>query len=137
MGDDKVELRYGEWEARRTIYLDGRAAPAGAPPSRLGHSVGRWDGDTFIVDTTAVAANVAWLDLLTPFEHSDELRVSERYTRSEDGKMLWMTATLTDPKTLREPLVVKKPWRWAPESQITSYTDCERPVGVKTGVSRP
>ena len=41
-GNDRIELRYGEWDARRTVYLDGRPRPAGQAPSVMGHSVGRW-----------------------------------------------------------------------------------------------
>ena len=53
-GNDRIELRYGEWDARRTIYLDGRKRPANQAPSLLGHSVGRWDGDRLVVETSGV-----------------------------------------------------------------------------------
>ena len=39
-GKDRVELRYGEWAARRTVYIDGRKIPANIKSSRLGYSVG-------------------------------------------------------------------------------------------------
>ncbi len=91
-GNDRIELRYGEWDARRTIYLDGRKRPDNQAPSLLGHSLGRWDGDTLVVETSGIAANIAsWSALI---EHSDQLRVVERYTRSQDGKTLLLTATM-------------------------------------------
>jgi hypothetical protein len=125
-GNDRIELRYGEWAARRTIYLDGRKRPANQAPSLLGHSVGRWDGNTLVVETSGIAANIAsWAGLV---EHSDQLRVIERFTRSQDGKTLLLTATMVDPWSLREPVVMKKIWRWAPEQQIAPYEDCERPT---------
>jgi hypothetical protein len=125
-GSDRIELRYGEWDARRTIYLDGRKRPANQAPTRLGHSVGRWEGDALIVETSGVAASLAsWGGLVA---HSNQLRVMERYTRSQDGKTLLLTATIEDPASLREPLVLKKIWRWAPEQQIAPYVDCERPT---------
>jgi hypothetical protein len=65
------------------------------------------------------------------FQHSDRLTIVERYSRSGDGKTLWMTATFTDPITLREPLVLKRLWRWAPESTITPYDQCEIPTEIK------
>lgn len=134
-GTDRLELRYGEWDGRRTIDLGGRPRPANQAPAAMGHSVGRWDGDTLVIETSAVAANIIMLpDLSAMGEHSDQLRVVERYSRSEDGSMLLLTATLEDPRTLREPLVLKKIWRWAPEQQITPYEDCERPTEVKRGV---
>jgi len=48
------------------------------------------------------------------------LRIGERYSRSKDGKLL-LTATIEDPWGLKEPLVLKKVWRWAPESRIAPY----------------
>jgi hypothetical protein len=132
-GDDRVELRYGEWEARRTIYLDDRRRPANEVPSLLGHSTGRWEGETLVVETSGIAANItAW-----EFEHSDQLRVVERFTRSQDGDTLQLTATMEDPWSLRDPLVVKKIWKWAPDSQITAYDACERPTEFSRGVKQP
>ncbi len=133
LGEDRVELRYGEWDARRTVYMDGRARQERVSPSTMGNSVGRWEGETLVVETSGVAANI------TPwrFEHSEQLRAVERFTRSDDGNTLRLTATLTDPGSLREPLVIKKIWRWAPDSQITPYENCERPAAVTRGVSQP
>ena len=133
-GTDRIELRYGEWDGRRTIYLDGRPRPANQAPNAMGHSVGRWDGETWVVETSGIAANIIMLpDLAAMGEHSDQLRVVERYTRSTDGGALLLTATLTDPRTFPEPLVLKKIWRWAPEQQITPYEDCERPTEFRKG----
>ena len=132
VSDDQIDLRYGEWEAVRTVYLDGRAAPAG-PPSRLGHSVGRFEGDTLVVETSRVAAGITWWDA----QHSDQLRVVERFTRSDDGDRLMLTATIEDPWGLREPVVAKKIWRWAPDQKITPYDACEPATEFKKGTSEP
>jgi hypothetical protein len=132
-GSDRIELRYGEWDARRTVYLDGRKRPANQAPSVLGHSVGRWDGETLVVETSGVAANITgWRA-----QHSNQLRVIERYTRSNDGDTLLLTATIVDPWSLREPLEVKKIWRWAPDQQITPYENCERPTEFSRRVKQP
>jgi hypothetical protein len=128
-GNDRMELRYGEWDGRRTIYLDGRKPPVNQTPSVMGYSLGRWDGDTLVVETSGVAGNIAWW----PARHSDQLRVVERYNRSKEGNTLLLTATIEDPGSLREPVVVKKIWRWAPEQQIAPYKDCERPTEFKRG----
>ncbi|MBI2185779.1 MAG: hypothetical protein HYU37_01505 [Acidobacteria bacterium] len=136
-GAARLELRYGEWDGRRTIYLDGRR-PGQAAPSAMGHSVGRWEGDAFVVETSGVAGNIIMLpDLQAMGEHSGELRIVERYTRSTDGGSLRLTATLTDARSFRQPLVLKKIWRWAPEQQIAPYDACERPTEVKRGQVRP
>ena len=129
-GNDRIELRYGEWDARRTVYLDGRARPANQAPSAMGYSVGRWDGETLVVETSGIAANrTSW-----NAEHSDQLRVVERFARSKDGNTLLLTATMEDPWSLREPVVIKKIWRWAPDQKITPYVDCKPPTEFKRGV---
>ena len=132
LGPDRMELHYGEWDARRTVFMDGRRPPAGQAPTRLGHSVGRWEGDTLVVESTGIAAN------LTPWRarHSERLRVVERFARSDDGVMLRLTATIEDPWSLREPLVLKRNWRWAPTSIIAPYDDCRPPIAVKKGVAQ-
>lgn len=129
-GEDQIELVYGEWAARRTVYMNGRTRPANQAPTLLGHSVGRWEGDTLVVETSGVTANITGWDA----QHSDQLRVVERFSRSQDGDTLLLTATLEDPWSLREPLVMKKIWRWAPDQTITPYDNCERPTEFSRGV---
>ena len=134
-GNDRIELRYGEWDARRTIHLDRRNRSDKQAPGPMGYSVGRWDGETLVVETSGITANIAsWPDLSATARHSDQLRVLERYTRSKDGNTLQLTATMEDPWSLREPLVFKKIWRWAPNSKVTPYENCERPTEFKRGV---
>ena len=130
IGSDRVELHYGEWDARRTVYLDGRPRPLGQGPTRLGHSTGRWEGDTLLVETTGVAENLT----MWRARHSGQLRVVERFTRSDDGAMLHLTATISDPWSLREPIVIKRNWGWAPRSVIAAYDECKPPIAVKRGV---
>ena len=131
-GSDRIELRYGEWDARRTVHLDGRKRPVNQPPSLLGYSVGHWEGETLVVETSGITANIIFG--ANGAKHSNEVRVVERYTRSKDGNTLLLTATVEDHWTLREPVVLKKIWRWAPESRIVPYKDCERPTEFSKGV---
>jgi len=127
---DRLELRYGEWDAHRMVYMDGRKRPANEPLSRLGYSVGRWEGDTLVIETSGIrASRTPWAS-----EHSDQLQVVERYSRSKDGKVLTLTATMTDPSTFREPVVIKHIWAWAPDQTIAPYDQCEIPTEVKKGV---
>jgi hypothetical protein len=126
--NDIMEFRYGEWDQRRTIHMNSDKRPVNLQPSRLGYSIGRWDGDALVIETSHIAANLAvWTDG-TLVRHSDQLHIVERYTRSEEGKTLSLIATIEDPWSLREPLVFKKMWRWAPESRIDPYKDCENPT---------
>jgi hypothetical protein len=129
-GNDIIELRYGEWDQRRTIHMNADKGAVNQPPSRLGYSVGHWDRDALVIETSHISANLAvWTDG-NLVRHSDQMRIVERYSRSADGKTLNLTASIEEPWSLREPLVFKKMWRWAPESRIDAYKDCEIPTNL-------
>ena len=101
--DDRIEMRYAEWDGRRTVYTDGRTRPADQPASPMGYSVGRYDGTTLVVETFGVKANLAGI-FPAWFTHSDQLKIVERYTRGGDRNRLELTATMEDPGSLRQPL---------------------------------
>ncbi len=137
---DRVELLYGEWTARRTVRL-GSTARRDAPPSPMGQSVGHYEGDTLVIETTSIEANLGPWGVGFPIagasfdgKHSDALHVVERYARSDDGERLTLSATLEDPWALREPITLKKVWRWAPEQEIGPYENCEPPTEFSRGV---
>jgi hypothetical protein len=100
---DRV-MQYFEWAHQyRTIWTDGRVLPnADAEPRWMGYSVGKWDGDTFVVETTGLDART-WLDNLG-HPHTEEMRVQERYTRP-DRSTLKLSFTITDPKYYPQPYV--------------------------------
>jgi len=118
--DDRVTIYYSEWTARRTIYLDGREPPQGLAPSILGYSVGRYDGDTLVVETSAISPDFS----IWSFETTDHLTGIERYSKSADGSRLEIEVTLSDPPTLREPVLMRRAWTWAPGEEIYPY-ECE------------
>ena len=134
-GSDRLEMRYGEWDARRTVYMDGRKRPASEPSSLLGYSVGRWEGETLVIESAGIKAGLIFGS--DGAKHSDQLKIMERYTKSQDGRTLLLTATLDDPSSLREPVVLKKIWSWAPASVIAPYTDCQRPIEFSKSGKRP
>lgn len=91
----------------RLVPTDGRAHRDDVPPAYRGESVGRWDGDTFVVDTTNFTDNT-WISAegrVSP--HSDQLHIVERYRRV-DANTLEIEATLEDPEMLTAPWVVPK-----------------------------
>lgn len=84
----------------RRIWLDGRQHPPGNPdPTAMGHSIGRWEGQTLVVDTRnfkeSPAFQVPW---------SDQLHLIERIRRVRDGNVLEIEVTLEDPVAFTEPL---------------------------------
>jgi hypothetical protein len=78
----------------RQVYTDGRQHPPGLKPTWMGHSIGKWDGDTFIVDTVGIS-DVNWLDRMG-HPHSDKLHLIERFRRVNGNTML-MDMTIDDP----------------------------------------
>jgi hypothetical protein len=86
----------------RSIWADGRKLPDDPDPTWLGTSVGQWDGDSFVVDSTGFDPR-SWLDHFG-YPHSDEMRLQERYRRV-DQNTLELSMTLTDPKAYTKPLV--------------------------------
>ena len=130
--DDRIEIQYGEWDARRTVYIDGRTRPANQPASAMGYSVGHYEGSTLVVETSGVTASITlW------FKHSDQLTAVERYSRSADGTRLELVVTIEDPHSLREALQVKKAWGWAPTEKIYPYENCERPTEFRKAGGQP
>jgi len=84
--------------AVRTIYMEN---PGPAPAdSWMGWSVGRWEGETLVVDVTSLN-DQTWFDRAGNF-HSDALHVIERYTRTGPDHLLY-EATIEDPKTFSRP----------------------------------
>jgi hypothetical protein len=96
-GRDLIVFKMEYFDMYRVVFLDGREHPnASAPHSKSGHSVGRWDGDTLIVDTTHLAAATF---MNNGFNHSDSLHMIERFRVSPDGSTLWLTQLYEDPAT--------------------------------------
>lgn len=89
----------------RQIFLDGRTLPTGDPqPWWFGYSVGRWDGDTLVVETTGLRDN-GWLDVNgSPF--TDQARITERFRRVNVGR-LEIDVTVEDPRAYTKPWTVR------------------------------
>lgn len=91
----------GDAGAHRVIYMDGRPHPPDPIPTWFGHSIGRWDGDTLIVDTVGYNDKF-WIDSRgTP--HTEQMHTVERYTRENWGT-LRNVFTLDDPGAFSRPV---------------------------------
>ena len=98
----------------RQIHTDGRSLPKDPLPSWLGYSTGRWERDTLVVDTAGFNDRT-WLD--TAHQHSEALRVRERFHRRDFGHMD-MEVTVEDPKTLTRSVTIKFTELLYPDSDI-------------------
>jgi len=95
------------YDSFKLIPTDGRKHRDDVAPSYRGDSVGRWEGDVFVVDTTNFNER-NWMHAEgTVSFHSDALHIVERYRRV-DASTLEIEATIEDPKVLTRPWVVPK-----------------------------
>ena len=95
---DLIVMRLEYYDMVRLIFLDGRAhPPANAPHTKVGHSVGRWEGSTLVVDTTHLSASTITNNGLN---HTDKVHVVERFWLGNDGKTLMMLQEFEDPDAL-------------------------------------
>jgi hypothetical protein len=97
----------------RQIFMDGRALEADANPSWMGYSVGRWDGDTLVVESAGFNDRT-WL--LGAYPHTEGLRAVERYRRSDFGH-------LTIEVELRDPTLYAAPWTATIEAELAADTE--------------
>ncbi len=101
-----IRIRAHEYGVERTIYIDNDL-PDERPPSIMGYSAGRWDGDTLVVETT----DIAWNYFFFGFGLGDSVEVVERITLSEDQSRLDYQAVFTDADTFTEPATIDRYWR--------------------------
>jgi hypothetical protein len=88
----------------RQVYTDGRKHPADPQPSWLGYSIGRWEGDWFVIDATGFNDRGVF-DAMGHFS-SEELRVTERFHRRDFFHMA-VEITINDSKTFTKPITLK------------------------------
>ena len=109
---------YEEFNNWRQIFTDGRALPVDPQPAWLGYSVGRWDGDTFVVETAGFN-DKSWLDAGgTP--HSEALRTVERFRRVDFGHME-AEFTFDDPKTFTRPFSAAVKFILLPDTELLEH----------------
>ncbi len=84
----------------RTVYLDGRPHPEDLQPSNYGHSIGRWEGDTLVIDTVGYNEDF-WFER-RGLPHTEALRTVERFTRDNERQITY-TIEVHDPNVYTAP----------------------------------
>jgi hypothetical protein len=129
--DGHLVFQYEEFVLSRDIWMDGREHPAGLAPTPLGHSTGRYEGGTLVVDTVAISAdyysfvrtpNIWWGGF------ADGASAVERYTIKEDPRRLVVELTISDPVTLTRPYEWTKTWLYTPDVELLEDS-CEEVPG--------
>jgi hypothetical protein len=138
-GPNVIVIHYEAITQPRRIYMDGRRHPPADEllPTFNGHSIGRWDGDTLVVDTVGtngrtrplngyVSGSVlsSGVDTAPRLPGSEQLHVSERIRLVGGGQYLEDTINVEDPKTYRKPWSVKRYWQRRPDIDVQEYA-CE------------
>ncbi len=99
----------------RQIFTDGRKLPEDPQPSWLGYSVGKWEGDWFVIETVGFN-DKGPLDAMGHF-HSEAMRLTERIRRRDFGHME-MELTVDDPKTYTQPVTDHVNFRLLPDTEL-------------------
>ena len=102
----------------RTIYMDGRPHPKDIQPSYYGHSIGKWEGDTLVVDTIGFSERV-WIDR-EGSPTTDRLHLTERFTRT-DMNTLKYEVTVDDPAAYTATWTGGFMLRWSPNTELFEY----------------
>ncbi len=114
-------MLFESYHSYRQIFTDGRALPDVIEPAWFGYSVGRWEGDTLVVDTVGVHEKT-WLDD-SGHPHSDAMHIIERFRRIDFGHMA-VQITIDDPKAYTRPWTVSFGWELMPDTELLDWV-CE------------
>jgi hypothetical protein len=113
-----VVILYEAVHSYRQIFTDGRTLPEDPNPAWFGYSIGRWEGDAFIVETAGFNDNV-WLDNAGR-PATESLRVTERFVRKDFGRME-IHITIDDPKTYTKPWSMTLPLTYQADDELIEY----------------
>jgi hypothetical protein len=119
-----------EWQAAsRRVWMDMKAHPdpEELDPTYAGHSIGRWEGDTLVIDTIGIRKDVP-VDFLG-LPHSGNLHVVERIAEKSPG-ILVNTITIDDPLAFTAPWTQTHTYRYRPDLRLQEYTCLENNRGV-------
>jgi len=117
--DNRLTMIYEYQGKVRRIWMDDREHGEFVPPSRMGHSRGRWEGDALIVETDHLEKTVRDFrgELI-----SENATIEERYTISDDGNVLSAVITVNDPENYERPPVRRRQWIKNDSAEIFPYT---------------
>jgi hypothetical protein len=112
----------GSDDPPRQIYTDGRSLPTNPDPTWTGYSVGSWQGDTLVVETTGITTR-AVLDL-SGHPRSEAMRITERFRRRDVGHIDY-EISFDDPKYYTRPFGFETTLRLLPDTDVLEYVCTE------------
>ena len=115
-----VTLRSDDVIDAHQVHLDGRSFPKDLESSWQGYSIGKWEGDTLVIDTLGLN-NKTWLNM---FPHTGKLHITERLRRPDLGH-LEVETTFDDPESFRTPFQTRIVNVLAPDEEVEEYVCAE------------
>jgi hypothetical protein len=137
IGKDEVVMNFDNTgdHVDRIIHMNAKH-PAGVQPSRQGHSIGRWDGETLVIDTIAFEPNPSGLGANVP--SSPGKHTVERLTLTADHTRLRYETTVEDPVYLTGPATLTQQWDHRPDLEFSQDTEgCDKDVAARYRDSLP
>jgi hypothetical protein len=129
--EDEIVMRFDNTgdHVVRTIHM-GAAHPADVQPSRQGHSIGRWDGDTLVIDTIAFEPDPSGLGANVP--SSPGKHTVERLALTADRTRLRYEVTVEDPVYLTGPATLAQQWDHRPDLEFSQDSEpCDNDVAAR------
>jgi len=124
-GEDVAFLRTEYYDTERKVFMDGRDHPEDGERTNHGHSIGHWEGNVLVVDTTLFS------DHPSPYQSGlpsgAQKHVVERYSLNNDGTTLAIEIFLEDPEYLAEPYTASIDWKFTPDLEMFAY-NCDPEV---------
>ncbi len=123
-----IVILYEALHSYRQIYLDGRKLPKDPNPTWMGYSVGHWDGDTLVVDSSGFVGN-NWLDN-GGHPGTESMKLTERFHRRDYGH-IDLQFTVEDPKAYTKPWTVNLEFTATPDTDLIEYVCDENEKDLK------
>lgn len=130
-----IVIRYEYFDQTRLVFMgepgEAHAAPEGLPHSKMGYSTGYWDGDELVVTTDHIAASTITNNGL---DHTDDVRMVERYRIDPDSGRLVATQWFSDPGVLENNGVRWIEWEPRPGQHVYPY-ECDPSFALEYGAA--
>jgi hypothetical protein len=137
IGKDEILLHFDNSgdHVLRTVHMNSKH-PAAIKASRHGHSIGRWEGDTLVIDTTGYEANPSGNGLNVP--SSADKHTVERLTLTKERTRLRYEITIEDPVSLTQPATLSQQWDHRPDLKFSPPSEaCDEEVAARYRSSLP
>jgi hypothetical protein len=125
-GTELIVMKLEYFDLVRIIFMNQKEHPASVPHTKVGHSIGRWEGSTLVVDTTHISESTITNNGLN---HSDKVHVIERFWLSADGQTLNALQEFEDPEVLGNRGARLIGWSRVPGEHVLPY-ECDPSFAV-------